>query len=285
MPQSDLTIPDTGCRYKESSRRCAQSSSYPLLRLYSSCHHFRSPSSDRPVSYSTSLVFIQDVCALTIAQMCNNRYNNIVYMCIVSYSPSQAGAAPYKNTIWPSKAGLWAKPGRNSRVFVSDPFCDLFLRMSAFPSFLPFGSCMFPSVYSYARRSVARPGCSHVTHAATPWDEVRANIQYLQNLAVLQRRLCFSNVTPENERDALLVVLPLRLYHSTRQRYILKTSQELVYVHVQRFLLELHTRRLNGAISSTLSVSFSVKCVVYQNMWFTPPSFLHSYGKVWAPGD
>lgn len=90
---------------------------------------------------------------------------------------------------------------------------------------------------------------------------------------------------PENEADAIFLISPLRLYHSTRQRYALKTSRELVYVQFQRFSLELHTWTLNGAISSASSVSFLVKCVVYRSIWFAPPSFLRSYGKVWAPSN
>jgi hypothetical protein len=62
----------------------------------------------------------------------------------------------------------------------------------------------------------------------------------------------------ENEGDALLVVSPLRLYHRTRQRYTLKTSRELVYVHFRRFSLELHTWMLNCAIKCVVCI-FSSK--------------------------
>jgi hypothetical protein len=59
-----------------------------------------------------------------------------------------------------------------------------------------------------------------------------------------------------NEGDTLLVVSPLLLHQSTRQRYILKTKQELVYVHSQRFSLELHTWTLNGAIIKCVSALY-----------------------------
>jgi hypothetical protein len=75
----------------------------------------------------------------------------------------------------------------------------------------------------------------------------------------------------ENEGDALLVVSPLGLHHSTRQRYTSKTSQELVYFHFQLFSLELHTQTLIGAIKCVVSI-FSSKSVVYRSMWFAPPS-------------
>jgi hypothetical protein len=66
---------------------------------------------------------------------------------------------------------------------------------------------------------------------------------------------------------ALLVVsLPLRLYHSTRQRYILKTSQELIYVHFQRFSLELHTWTLNGAIKCVVSILSSKMCCLSEHV-------------------
>jgi hypothetical protein len=64
----------------------------------------------------------------------------------------------------------------------------------------------------------------------------------------------------ENEGDALLVVSPLRLHHSTRRRYTSKTSQGLVYVHFQLFSLELHPWTLNGAIKCVVCIFSSKMC-------------------------
>jgi hypothetical protein len=63
------------------------------------------------------------------------------------------------------------------------------------------------------------------------------------------------------------VVSPRRLHdRSTRQRYTLKTSQKLVYVHFQRFSLELHSWTLNGAIKCIVCIFASKICCLSEHV-------------------
>lgn len=55
------------------------------------------------------------------------------------------------------------------------------------------------------------------------------------------------------------------LHHSTRQRYALKTSQDLVYVFFQRFSLELHTWALNGVIKYVVRIFSSIMCCLSEH--------------------
>lgn len=63
-----------------------------------------------------------------------------------------------------------------------------------------------------------------------------------------------------------MLVSRLRLHHSTRQLYALKTSYELVYVLFQRFSLELHTWTLNDAIKCVLCILSSTICCLSEHM-------------------
>ena len=86
----------------------------------------------------------------------------------------------------------------------------------------------------------------------------------------------------KSERDTLLVVSPLRLHQGTRQRYKIKTEQELIYVHFQLFSLELHPRTSNGAIKCVVSIFSSKMCCLLEQVvcasFFLPYALMEKSG-------